>query len=475
MSVRVSAQPRKKRNQQDTRTIREGNAMEMKRVALASVAAAMVGFSGAAWAGGFAVPEQSAVYLGTSFAGAAAGGDVSAMFWNPAALVTAPGMQIESVVTFGRQSSNVEAQFPGTSAPLFFDPSLAHTSGNIFPDAVIPAFYASYQVNRDLFIGLGVNSPFGSSTHPQNRNWDGLFSSTSVHLATYDLNPNIAYRILPGLTVGVGAQIQYMSADLRFAAPTTGGLPFAPSSTLILDGQDHWAFGFTAGMHWQPTQSTQIGFGYRSAVNENLRGEARISDPTFVGLSTALTQESIRLPAIATASIRQDVTPTFALLGTVQWTQWSNLQTLNATCQSTSAIGCTGGPGSILASLPFHWHDGWLFSGGVEQKLNEAFLLRAGAAYEKSPVQSADEDKVAILDSDRIWASVGLQYKINRMMTADLAYAHVFFKDSLVSDTAPFPPSFTVVGSTQRSADIISASLKLRFDPPPPPAPKIVK
>jgi long-chain fatty acid transport protein len=324
-----------------------------------------------------------------------------------------------------------------------------------------------------------VNAPFGSSTHPQNRNWDGLFSSTGVHLATYDLNPSIAYRILPGLSVGVGAQIQYMSADLRNAVPRSPvPFPFANSPTVILDGQDHWAFGWTAGVHWQPTQSTQIGFGYRSAVNELLQGEVRVSDPTLTAATTALTEASINLPAIATASFRQDLTPTFALLGTAQWTQWSNLQSLDVKCRSASAL-CTGGAGSTLESIPFHWHDGWLFSAGVEQKLSEALLLRAGAAYEKSPVRSPDENKVSILDSDRIWASAGVEYKINRMMTADLSYAHVFFKDSFVNDTqitAPAPiGALTTIGSTQRSADIFSVSLKMRLDPPPAPAPKIVK
>jgi long-chain fatty acid transport protein len=132
--------------------------------------------NGPASAGGFALPEQSATFLGTSFAGAAAGGDISAMYWNPAALVTAPGMQVEANVTVGHQSTNIHA-LPGSS---LLPTGLAADSGNIFPDfAVIPAFYASYQINRDLFIGLGVNSPFGSSTHPANRNWDGFVSSTS--------------------------------------------------------------------------------------------------------------------------------------------------------------------------------------------------------------------------------------------------------------------------------------------------------
>ena len=103
--------------------------------------------------------------------------------------------------------------------------------------------------------------------------------------------------------------------------------------------------------------------------------------------------------------------------------------------------------------------------------------MRAGFAYERSPVQSADENQVNILDSDRYWLSTGLQYKINRMMTADLSYAHVFFKNSLVSNSVPqlLGAPINIIGETQRDADIFAVSLKLQLDPSPPPAPKIVK
>ena len=47
---------------------------------------AMSAASGTAMAGGFDVREQSALFQGMSFAGAAAGGTaLASMFWNPAA------------------------------------------------------------------------------------------------------------------------------------------------------------------------------------------------------------------------------------------------------------------------------------------------------------------------------------------------------------------------------------------------------
>ena len=50
-------------------------------------------------AGALALREQSAYGQGTSFAGVAAGGALSSMFWNPATMTQVPGIQSETVVS----------------------------------------------------------------------------------------------------------------------------------------------------------------------------------------------------------------------------------------------------------------------------------------------------------------------------------------------------------------------------------------
>ena len=50
-------------------------------------------------AGGFGIREQSAYGQGTSFAGVAAGGALSSMFWNPATMTQVPGIQSETDVS----------------------------------------------------------------------------------------------------------------------------------------------------------------------------------------------------------------------------------------------------------------------------------------------------------------------------------------------------------------------------------------
>ena len=50
-------------------------------------------------AGGFAVREQSVYGQGSSFAGVAAGGALSSMFWNPATMTQVPGIVSETDVS----------------------------------------------------------------------------------------------------------------------------------------------------------------------------------------------------------------------------------------------------------------------------------------------------------------------------------------------------------------------------------------
>lgn len=70
-----------------------------------------VAISGEAMAGGLAIREQSASAQGASFAGAAAGGDLSASFWNPAAMSSAGyGLTSESHYALIHADFDVQAE-----------------------------------------------------------------------------------------------------------------------------------------------------------------------------------------------------------------------------------------------------------------------------------------------------------------------------------------------------------------------------
>jgi long-chain fatty acid transport protein len=220
-------------------------------------------------AGGLAIREQSAWGEGSSYAGVAAGGSASAMFWNPATTTQNGKFALEN---------SVSMIFPQTTqtGTNNLPPVLGIRDGT--PNSSEPAFvaagYASMQLNDRLWLGLSFNSPFGLSVGFNNPNWAGAFYGESSSLKTYNASPSVAYKVTEWLSVGVGFQAQYATVNLKNA---TGIVPpvLAATAASVNLGQltgDGWGFGYTAGVTLTPTPWTRIGVGYRSAVNQSIDG-----------------------------------------------------------------------------------------------------------------------------------------------------------------------------------------------------------
>jgi len=402
--------------------------------------AALIAVTGAANAGGFAIREQSAYGQGTSYAGVAAGGSLSSMFWNPATMTQVPGLQSESVLTgiLPSSSNNVGA---GSTLGV-----LGGTS-NMAKDALVPAGYYSWQFRPDMWLGLAVTSPYGlQETFPGV--WAGRdYAAGGSSLRTYNATPSFAYRISDMISVGVGVQVQYASADFS-SGPTPGPLLYSE-----LSGHG-WGYGFTAGVTVTPTPTTTIGLGYRSALNQKVDGSMSIT-----GFPTANVGTTLDLPDVVSLGLRQRVGPQWTLLGTVEWTNWSRI--------GTSVVS-----GALVpTALPFQYEDGWLFSVGAEYQWTQQLAVRGGIGYEKSPI--TDDVRTPLLpDNDRYWLSVGGTYKLTPKITIDAAYSHVFVTDTSINITGtsgnPWFDGISYVGSVDSHIDIISVALKYRWDNPAP-------
>ena len=98
-------------------------------------AAVLLAATAAANAGGFALREQSAYGQGSSFAGIAAGGALSSMYWNPATITQFNGKTIEA----GRHR-----HLPNASHTLHDgDARRFRQCRQQRQDAVVPASYSS--------------------------------------------------------------------------------------------------------------------------------------------------------------------------------------------------------------------------------------------------------------------------------------------------------------------------------------------
>jgi long-chain fatty acid transport protein len=431
--------------------------------------------------GGFAL-RQSPYFQGTSMAGVAAGGaSISSMFWNPATITQAGrGLTIEGDGTLDMPHAEITPLF--ATSPTGVNLTPLGSSGDIFDKAtLIPSAYAVYGLNNSLSFGLGLNSPFGLKTQP-NPIWSGMFYAEESNIKAINATPSVAWKINNWLSVGAAAQIQYFKVRLDSAFPgsgRTGPFPFlAPlgPDELSLRG-DSWGYGYTLGATLTPSAWTTIGVGYRSGLDQKTSGN--IFRPGFVapvvvppfGLvpvavpgATVGFDATVPLPDAVTASIRQRISNSFTLLGTVEWTHWSRLNTVPIAISSGALIP------AIPTQLTFGWRDGWLYSAGLEYMCSKYLALRTGIGWEQSPI--TDQTRSPRLpDTGRLWVSGGATYKWNEQFSLDFAYTHIFVRDASINispgvNNPVFDPGLgTFIGTSSAAVDIVSVGLRYHFVP----------
>jgi long-chain fatty acid transport protein len=430
-----------------------------KYVRLTYVSAAALicglGISGHAQAGGYAVREQSTQFMGTSFAGDAAGGDLSSMFWNPAAAASANGINFSSNYTLLLPDSHVTA-----TGGDFLAERYSPNSGGYSIDAIVPASYANYQLSDRWFLGLALNSPFGFTTGPSNT-WAGSPIENTSKIFTLDINPTLAYKVTPQITVGAGVQIEYFKISESSGAGSLGPLAWTGRTSSL----DDWGVGATAGVIWQPSALTSLGLGYRGQVEVNPSGDCsgrgltniQAGNPSgcYVNGNGVAVHSSVTLPDSLTLSGRQQVTPQLALLGTIEWTDWSLIHPVSA----------YNSAGTAVDALHVGFDDGWFFAIGAEYAYSPRLTLRTGLSYEVSPVTDANRTQF-LPDANRWTPSVGASYKWSDRITVDLAYSHIFFNDAHFTETATVAPfvTFTLLDAVAKTdVDVVSLGLKYKF------------
>ncbi len=411
-------------------------------------------------AGGFAIREQSAIGQGTSFAGIAAGGQLSSMFWNPAALGGVEGTSTESVYTGILPNSKINDGMTNTVNTGNAGADAAYTAtfnglpvpGNVGLEAFVPSSYGGSQLTNDLFVGFSVNAPFGLATKAD-RPSKTSFHAGTAKIFTTDAKLNLAYRINDAFTVGLGAGVMYAKVRL-----TNFPDPLAPGAGTELVGDD-WAPTFSAGITYRPMEGTEIGVGFRAASSFSLQGTQRIeastsANPLLTGnAGTHNINATLVMPETITIGLRQRITDSFDLLAGFEWTNWSRVGTSNI-------------HGSPLGSkLTLEYQDAWYASVGGEYAYNENLTLRTGFGFEKSPIPT-EHRNLRLPDADRIWASAGLSYNVNEKFGFDLGYTHLFVDKVKVSG-ASSTGSLRYDGEAEGSVDIISASMRYKFQPEP--------
>jgi long-chain fatty acid transport protein len=437
----------------------------------AMVAGLLACGSSASLAAGFALIDQSASQMGNSFAGGSAfANDASTIFFNPAGMTRLPTQMV-----VGAHYIKPTAKFHGEATDIFGNTVLGGNGGDSSKAGVIPNFYITRPMGDGVYAGLGINAPFGLATEYDN-DWKGRYLAIESKVETVNINPAIAFKMSPHLSFGAGLNLQYIHAKLTQAvdqgslcAPTmlrlqSIGAPGADPALcagLVPQGSDgfakvtgdNWAGGYNFGFLYEPTDSTRVGFSYRSQIKQNVTGKARFRDtlPQLAAYGLFVNTDvraKVDLPETASLSVWQDI-GNWSVMADATWTGWDSFEELRIEYDSNQ-------PDTVVDES---WNNTWRYSVGVNWRYNSQWTFRAGAAYDNTPIPNAQHRTARIPGEDRIWSSLGVGYRFNESLGIDLGYAHLFLRDNPeINETSATAGSLN--GEYRDgSVDILSAQL----------------
>lgn len=392
-------------------------------------------------ASGFALTEQNGAGAGYAYAGAAAvAQDASTVFFNPAGMTyLGPGHHVSAAASILMTS----LRFKDTGSIAFPGGPLGDNGGQAGGLFVVPAGYWSMSINPSLRLGLGVSPTFGDITD-WSKSFIGRYQGTSSQIITVNTNPSIAWRMNNVISLGAGLDIVRFDANLRGMAPVPP--PIAPA-TSVTGGA--FGVGYNLGAMFQILPQTRVGITYRSTITLDLDGH-------FEGLGRKIpTSAPIKLPDTISVAISHMFTDRLQFLADFTWTGWSSIPALTV----QSRIN-----GATLVNEGLGFKDSFRVGFGTQYQYNDGLRLKAGVAYDQSPIRNAMDRTVRLPDSDRTMLAVGFNQKIGQRTSIDVGYIHVFFDKTEIDRPTSNPLSLPLVrGSFSNSADIVSVQLNHQF------------
>jgi long-chain fatty acid transport protein len=444
-----------------------------------SVAVLLACASSQAFSSGFSLIEQSVSSMGTAYAGAGSNGqDASTIYFNPALMSRLEGDQ----VSVGLHLVSPSTRFSGGSTynaanaailnyqanggtPIAGTPAGSQASGgDAGENGIVPHLAYVHNINGKWDFGLSVNTPFGLRTKYSD-DWAGRYSAIESEIITVNINPALSYRLDAYTSVGFGVSAMYGKLKLRnaiddallIAIQTQTALGGAPDSSGQLNVDD-WGYGFNFGVLLEPNDQTRLGFAYRSSVSLNLDGSFK-NDSQFLSLDSHA-RVPVKLPDTLLLSAYHELNPEWAVMADLLWTGWSHIDALVAQLSDTGSTN----------TIPLRWEDSTRVAVGVSYKQSDRLTLRGGIAYDQTPVTDSKYRPAALPDEDRTWLSLGAGFRPSKQLSFDVAYAHLFVKDTSIHSTDAYSSAIPVGtglhaldGTYKSSVDILSAQANWKF------------
>ncbi len=438
---------------------------------LAVLASCSLGLSGLlalsppALGAAFQLREGDPDWLANAFAGSAAKAYDAGTAWNnPAGMVNLTDDEIDQALNYFDPGIKFQGENVVNGTPV-----VGSNGGDAGPPAVTAGMEAVFNTpSPDLKFGLALEAPFGLRTvYPQN--FVGRYQSLVSAIEDFQLGLSAAYRISPQFSIGGGPILSYFRARLTQALNVSAFVPQGGDPLVDIHG-DSFAAGYHLGGLYEVNSALRFGIDYKSRLGYNLEGKQTVSQPTAVRANVFISQvldglngdaaTQVTLPDVLTMSGYYDISPDWAVMGTVQWTHWSLIQEI-----SIDTYNPVEHKPLAPESTPIDFNSTWMESVGLNWRLPmlPRLMLQSGVLYDEGANDNATRGP-RLPDEDRIGASGGFSYEITPRIRLRAAYLHEFPTGSnRVDYTNNFPSAGALIGKFANNADVVSAGVTMKF------------
>lgn len=445
-------------------------------------------------ASAFQLKENSAKSMGRAYAGSAtAGGDVSVVVNNPAAMTDLKGTYFQADVT----AINFGTKFSGSAHDALGRPISGSGGGDAGTTMPVPALFFATQVSDRWHVGAGFSVPFGFLTE-YDRNWVGRYNGIKSKFESLDGTLSASFDVTDSFTLGASFIAQRTSAELTSAinfnsvglglvqqAALAGKITPAQAQALgqqvslvVPPGSDglarikgdDWGYGWQLGGYWKLTQNDRIAFNYRAKIDHKLEGtgnftvptnvQALLANPTVAALlagaggvpfTHTTGTADFTTPATATASIwHQD--EKFGIGFDLAWTKWDVFKQLRVNY---------GNPAQPPSVEQYQWRNTWYAAVGGDYYVNDKLTLRAGVSVDTTPTYAATRSP-RVPDSTRKFLSFGVGYKASEHFEINAGYTHIFVNEAHMNG-AVSSTNDVLTGSSDDYGNLLSLSAQYKF------------
>ena len=414
--------------------------------------------TGRANASAFQLREGDPDWMANAFAGIAAKGYDAGSAWNnPAAMTMISGNEIDSGATYFDPGIRFKGQDVVNGVAV-----RGYEGGDAAFGAVAAGSETVISASPDLKFGMAVEAPFGLRTsYPSN--FVGRYQTLVSAIEDFQFAPSVAYQLTPQFSIGGGPVVSYFRARLTQAINTTIFDRTAGDPTIDIRGDDI-KVGYNIGGLYQFTPALRLGVDYHSRIGQNVVGKQQatvpqaltVQIPAVAAVVQALNQDvttQIALPDYLTGSLYYDLTPEWAVMATVQWTDWSLIKTLTLNART------------MEEATPINFRNTWMGSLGLNYRpaFFPKLMLQTGVLYDEGAATNITRGP-RLPDEDRIGATGGLTYQITPKLALRASYLHEFPAGSNnINYSNNFPGAGALIGTFADNADVVSAGIKMNF------------